>query len=82
MALDAVTLTFLVISSLAATLIARLRSVVVTFLAAMVIGLINALVTPILSISQYRDVTPFVLATIALLVLSGRRGSALTGRAG
>ena len=81
-ALDAVTLTFLVISSLAATLIARLRSVVVTFLAAMVIGLINALVTPILSISQYRDVTPFVLATIALLVLSGRRGSALTGRAG
>ncbi len=82
MALDAVTLTFLVISSLAATLIARLRSITVTFVAAMVVGLINALVTPILSISQYRDVTPFVLATIALLVLSGRRGSALTGRAG
>ncbi len=33
-ALDAVTLTFLVISSLAATLIARLRSLVVTFVAA------------------------------------------------
>jgi branched-chain amino acid transport system permease protein len=80
--LDAVTLTFLVISSLAATLIGRLRSITVTFLAAMVIGLVNALVTPILSISQYRDMTPFVLATIALLVLSGRRGSALSGRAG
>jgi branched-chain amino acid transport system permease protein len=80
--LDAATLTFLVISSLAATLIGRLRSITVTFFAAMGIGLVNALITPIMSISQYRDVTPFVLATIALLVLSGRRGTALTGRAG
>jgi branched-chain amino acid transport system permease protein len=80
--LDAATLTFLVISSLAATLIGRLRSITVTFIAAIVIGLVNALVTPILSISQYRDMTPFVLATVALLVLSGRRGSALSGRAG
>ena len=80
--LDAATLTFLVISSLAATLIGRLRSITVTFIAGIVIGLVNALVTPILSISQYRDMTPFVLATIALLVLSGRRGSALAGRAG
>jgi branched-chain amino acid transport system permease protein len=80
--LDAATLTFLVISSLAATLIGRLRSITVTFIAGIVIGLVNALVTPILSISQYRDMTPFILATIALLVLSGRRGSALAGRAG
>jgi hypothetical protein len=48
----------------------------------MAVGLVTALITPILSISQYRDVTPFVLATIALLVLSGRRGSALAGRSG
>ncbi|HEY1594212.1 MAG TPA: branched-chain amino acid ABC transporter permease [Thermoleophilaceae bacterium] len=80
--LDAATLTFLVISSLAATLIGRLRSITVTFVAALVIGLVDALITPILSISEYRDMTPFVLATVALLVLSGRRGSALTGRAG
>jgi branched-chain amino acid transport system permease protein len=80
--LDATTLTFLVISSLAATLIGRLRSIPVTFLAAMGIGLVNALITPILSISQYRDMTPFVLATVALFLLSGRRGNALTGRAG
>jgi branched-chain amino acid transport system permease protein len=80
--LDAATLTFLVISSLAATLIGRLRSITVTFVAAIVIGLVNALLTPILSISQYRDMTPFVLATVALLVLSGRRGTALSGRAG
>jgi branched-chain amino acid transport system permease protein len=80
--LDAATLTFLVISSLAATLIGRLRSITVTFIAGIVIGLVNALVTPIVSISQYRDMTPFVLATIALLVLSGRRRTALAGRAG
>jgi branched-chain amino acid transport system permease protein len=80
--LDAATLTFLVISSLAATLIGRLRSITVTFIAAIVIGLVNALVTPILSISQYRDMTPFVLAAVALLVLAGRRGDALTGRSG
>src|SRR5207247_260535 len=69
-ALDATTLTFLVISSLAAALIARLRSLVGTFVAAMAIGLIHDLLTPIQSLSNYRDMTPFVLAAVALLVLS------------
>src|SRR6516225_11208649 len=72
-ALDATTLTFLVISSLAATLIARLRSIVGTFLAAMAIGLIHDLLTPIQSLSNYRDMTPFVLAAVALLVFSRHR---------
>jgi hypothetical protein len=31
---------------------------------------VTALITPILSISSYRDMTPFVLATVALLFLS------------
>ena len=69
-ALDATTLTFLVISSLAAALIARLRSIVGTFVAAMAIGLIHDLLTPIQSLSSYRDMTPFVLAAVALLVFS------------
>jgi branched-chain amino acid transport system permease protein len=69
-ALDATTLTFLVISSLAATLIARLRSITITFLAAILIGLVHDLLTPIQSLSNYRDATPFVLAAVALLVLS------------
>jgi branched-chain amino acid transport system permease protein len=68
--LDAATLTFLVISSLAAALIARLRSLMVTLISGIVIGLANALVTPFLSISQYRDIAPFVLAIVALLFLS------------
>ena len=69
-ALDATTLTFLVISSLAAVLIARLRSITVTFMAAIVIGLLHDLLTPVNSLTNYRDMTPFVLAAVALLVLS------------
>ena len=78
--LDAATLTFLVISSLAAALIARLSSVVVTLVAGLVVGLATALATPILSISEYRDMAPFVLATLALLWLS-RKGHSISGRA-
>jgi branched-chain amino acid transport system permease protein len=73
-ALDATTLTFtVVISSLAAALIARLRSIALTFAAAILIGLVHDLITPITALSNYRDMTPFVLAAIALLVVSGRR---------
>jgi branched-chain amino acid transport system permease protein len=72
-ALDATTLTFLVISSLAAALIARLTSVVVTFLAAIVVGVVDAALTPINAVTNYRDMTPFVLAAIALLILNRRR---------
>jgi branched-chain amino acid transport system permease protein len=72
-ALDASSLTFLVISTLAATLVGRLRSIAVTFVAALVIGLITAELTPVSSLSNYRDMTPFVVAAIALLVLNRRR---------
>jgi len=68
-ALDATTLTFLVISSLAAVLIARLRSITITFVAAIVVGLLHDLLTPITSLTNYRDMTPFVLAAAALLVM-------------
>jgi branched-chain amino acid transport system permease protein len=73
-ALDPTTLTFLVISSVAAALIARLRSITVTFLAAIVIGVVDSMATPILAITNYRDMTPFVLAIIALLAQSSRTG--------
>jgi branched-chain amino acid transport system permease protein len=66
-------LTFLVIFTVSAALIARLRSLVVTFVAAMVIGLVDNLIAPINSITNFRDMTPFVLAVIALLFFSGRR---------
>jgi branched-chain amino acid transport system permease protein len=78
-ALDATTLTFLVLSTLAATLIARLRSIPITFVAAIVVGLVSSLLTPIQSLSDYRDMTPFVLAAAALLFLNRRRVVSLTG---
>ena len=71
--LDSTTLTFLVISSLAAALIGRLRSITVTFVAALVVGLVHDLLTPINAVTNYRDMTPFVLAAIALLWVSRRR---------
>jgi branched-chain amino acid transport system permease protein len=72
-ALDATTLTFLVISSLSAALIARLSSIWVTFVAAIVIGVVDAALTPVNSLTNYRDMTPFALAAVALLVLNRRR---------
>ena len=74
-ALDATTLTFLVISSLAAALIAQLRSIVITFIAALVIGVIDAAIeaSPNQGFSNYHDMTPFVLAAIALLVANRKR---------
>jgi branched-chain amino acid transport system permease protein len=70
-ALDDTTLVFtVVISSLAAALIGRLRSIPVTFVAALVIGVVHDLITPINSIANYQDMTPFVLAAVALLVMS------------
>jgi branched-chain amino acid transport system permease protein len=71
--LEPATLTFLVISSLAAALIGRLRSITVTFIAALVIGLVHDLLTPFTALSNYRDMTPFVLAAIALLWVSRHR---------
>jgi branched-chain amino acid transport system permease protein len=71
-ALDATTLTFLVIYTLAAALIARMRSIAFTFLAAIVIGLVQNLLTPISSLGNYNDMTPFVLAAVALLAFSRR----------
>lgn len=72
-ALDATTLTFLVLSSLAAVIVGQLRSIAVTFVAAIVIGTIDSMITPIQSLTNYRDMTPFVAAVIALLVLNRRR---------
>jgi branched-chain amino acid transport system permease protein len=71
--LEPATLTFLVISSLAAALIGQLRSIAVTFAAGIVIGVIHDLLTPFTALTNYRDMTPFVLAVIALLWASRHR---------
>ncbi len=71
--LDYSALTFLVISSLAAALIGRLRSLWVTLFGGLLVGLAQAVLAPYSSVTQYRSATPFVLAIAALLVLSRRR---------
>ncbi|HUZ21642.1 MAG TPA: branched-chain amino acid ABC transporter permease [Acidimicrobiales bacterium] len=79
-ALDATTLTFLVISALAATVIGRLRSLTLTFFGGIVIGLVDALGNPISSVAPYKDMTPFILAVAALLFLSRRGGASARAR--
>jgi branched-chain amino acid transport system permease protein len=71
--LDYSALTFLVISSLAAALIGRLRSLWGTMLGGIAVGLAQAVLTPYTSVSAYRSAAPFVLAIVALLFFSRHR---------
>jgi branched-chain amino acid transport system permease protein len=71
--LDYTALTFLVISSLAAALIGRLRSLWGTMLGGIAVGLAQAVLTPYTTVSAYRSAAPFVLAIVALLFLSRHR---------
>jgi branched-chain amino acid transport system permease protein len=71
--LDYSALTFLVISSLAAALIGRLRSLWVTLFGGLAVGLAQSILSPYTSVSAYRSAAPFVLAIVALLFLSRHR---------
>ena len=72
--LDIVGLTFLVIASLSAALIGRLESLVVTMVAGLAIGLVQACLTPFTSVGPYRTMTPFLFAIVALLLFGFGRG--------
>jgi branched-chain amino acid transport system permease protein len=80
--LDYTALTFLVISSLAAALIGRLRSLWVTLAGGLAVGLVQAVATPYASITAYRTAAPFVLAIAALLWLGRHRVVTLSRTAG
>ena len=80
--LDYVTLTFLVIPALAAALIGQLRSLWITLLAGFVIGIVQSCLTSFsavkvgshtFNVSNYRNMTPFVLAIVALLWFASRQ---------
>ena len=78
--LDIVGLTFLVIPALAAALIGQLNSLWVTLAAGFVIGLVQSSLTAFTdvrlgeqSLADYRGLTPFVLAIIALLWFARKR---------
>ena len=76
--LDYSALTFLVISSLAAALIGRLRSLWVTMFGGLAVGLAQSILSPYTSVSAYRSAAPFVLAILALLYLSRHRVVAIS----
>jgi branched-chain amino acid transport system permease protein len=80
--LDYTALTFLVISSLAAALIGRLRSLWVTLAGGLSVGLVQAVATPYSSITAYRTAAPFVLAIVALLWLGRHRTVTLSRTVG
>ncbi len=80
--LDYTALTFLVISSLAAALIGRLRSLWVTLAGGLGVGLLQAVATPYASITAYRTAAPFVLAIVALLYLARHRTITVSRTAG
>ena len=70
--LDIVGLTFLVIPALAAALIGQLRSLWVTLAAGIVIGIVQSCLNAFSSVADYRNMTPFVLAIVALLWFARR----------
>jgi branched-chain amino acid transport system permease protein len=76
--LDYSALTFLVISSLAAALIGRLRSLWVTMFGGLAVGVAQSVLSPYGNISSYRSAAPFVLAIVALLYLSRHRVVAIS----
>jgi branched-chain amino acid transport system permease protein len=71
--LDYSALTFLVISSLAAALVGRLRSLWWTLIGGLAVGLAQSVLSPYQTVSAYRSAAPFVLAIVALLYLSRHR---------
>jgi branched-chain amino acid transport system permease protein len=71
--LEVVTLTFLVIPSLAAALVGQLRSVWITVAAGFLIGTIQSALNAFSEVADYRTLTPFVVAIIALLWFAIRR---------
>jgi branched-chain amino acid transport system permease protein len=71
--LDPIGLTFLVIPALAAALIGQLRSLWVTLAAGIVIGIVQSCLTAFEEVAEYRQLTPFVLAIVALLWIARRQ---------
>ncbi len=73
--LDIAGLTFLVIPALAAALIGQLKSLWITLAAGFVIGIVQSCLTAFTdpNLADYRNMTPFVLAIIALLWFARKR---------
>ena len=82
--LDQGTLTWFVIGALGGAIVGQFRSLPVTFFASMIIGVIEAVLTPFSGSFQfmgdYRKTTPFVVAVVAIVWISRKRTITLSGR--
>ncbi|MDF5756282.1 ABC transporter permease [Spongiactinospora sp. TRM90649] len=83
--LEAGTLTFLVIASLAAAVVGRFRSLSVTLVAGLAIGLVEAIGAAWPETAPYRSVAPFAVAVVVILWLQrtgarARRGGTVEVR--
>ena len=82
--LDQGTLTWFVIGALGGAIVGQFRSLPITFVASMLIGVLEAALTPFRGSLQfagdYRKTTPFVVAVIAILWISRKRTVVLSGR--
>lgn len=73
-------LTFLVIPAIAAAILGQLRSLWVTAIGGLCIGIAEALLTPLQDISPYRAAAPFVIALIAVTILGSTAQASLKDR--
>lgn len=73
-------LTLLVIPAIAAAILGQLRSLWETAAAGILIGIAEAMLTPIAWISPYRAAAPFVIALVAVTILGGTARAALKDR--
>lgn len=67
--LDPGVLTFMVVPSLAAAILGGLRSLWLTLLGGLAIGMLEAVATPFQTIAPYRSLAPFIVAIAVLMVL-------------
>ena len=73
-------LTLLVIPAVAAAILGQLQSLWQTAVAGILIGIAEAVLTPITWISPYRAAAPFIIALIAVTILGGTARAALKDR--
>lgn len=82
--LDQATLTWFVIGALGGAVVGQFRSLWITFVASMGIGVLESVLTPFKDslqvLSDYRKLVPYVVAVIAILWISRRRTVVLAGR--
>lgn len=73
-------LTFLVIPAIAAAILGQLRSLWITALGGLSIGIVEAVLTPLATISPYRAAAPFIIALIAVTILGSTAQAGLKDR--